>query len=109
MKVVGTSPLGPGARWRPETVPGGGGTTMGILGTPWLCRPGPRIKFLRQRAPDTIAGPQHRLAGRSLSESCGDLVPLVQGPAGVRKQYQGVAEQPWGFWGPHGCAGQEPE
>ncbi|MEW6565235.1 MAG: hypothetical protein AB1404_07025 [Spirochaetota bacterium] len=32
MKVVGTSLLGPGARWRPATVPGGGGTTMGIWG-----------------------------------------------------------------------------
>ena len=25
---------------------------------------------------------------------------MFQGPFGVQKKYQGVAEQPWGFWGP---------
>ncbi|WP_304244234.1 hypothetical protein [Gracilinema caldarium] len=35
--------------------------------------------------------------------------PLAQELSGVRKQYQGVAEQPWGLRGPHGCAGQDPE
>jgi hypothetical protein len=54
----GTSPLGPGALWRSETVPGGGGTTMGIMGTPWLCRPGPRVNLLRQRPPNKSAGPK---------------------------------------------------
>jgi len=79
----------------------------GDMGTPWECMPVPRVISLRQRAHDTTAGPlyislssfppkpaqlnrttsrlqtsppQYRLAGRSLSEGCGDLAPWSRGP-----------------------------
>ena len=50
------------APWSRGPLASGNGTrgwrnNHGDMGTPWLCRPGPRIKFLRQRAPDTTAGP----------------------------------------------------
>jgi len=58
--AVGTLPQVPGALWRPEMVPGGGGTTMGTQGTPWLCMPGPPSEVTRQRSPDNATGPPNK-------------------------------------------------